>query len=94
MTHEEFWDLYDNNQITVKVFDGELDGEHKSVEAFEYNGKFYLRIHTSYQYTTGRRAWGKRYRMSKNSDYIKEFDTKQHANNYFKKAFSGLPRVI
>lgn len=35
MTHEEFWDLYDSNQITVKIFDGDLDGEHKSVEAFE-----------------------------------------------------------
>ena len=97
MTHEKFWELYDSNQITVKVFQGTDQEEQTTtdVEAFEYDGKFYLRVHTRYEYICDRhRINGKWYKMTRGSDYIKEFDTKQHANNYFKKAFSGLTRVV
>lgn len=93
MTHEEFWELYDSGKITVKIWAGIVDETEKSVEAFEYNGKFFLRIHSEYTYVTGERAWGKRYRMSRASNFIKEFDSKAHANNYFKKVAEGLTRV-
>jgi len=93
MTHDKFWDLYNNGEIQVKVWDGEIDGVQKSVEAFEYDGKFFLRIHSVYRYVTGERKFGKRYRMSKESHFIKEFNSKEHANAYFKKAAQGLKKV-
>lgn len=94
MTNELFWELYDNGKIQVKIYSGVVDDTEKSIEAFEYNGKFYLRIHSVHKYVTGERRFGKQYRMSKESHYIKEFDTRRHANRYFKKAAQGLARVI
>ena len=93
MTHEEFNELYDNGKITVKIYSGVIDGVEKCIEAFEYNGKFYLRIHSVFKYVTGERAFGKRYRMSRESHYIKEFDNRKVAINYFKKAAEGLKRI-
>lgn len=93
MTNDLFWELYNNGEIQVKIYSGVVDDIEKSVEAFEHNGKFYLRIHSVYNYVTGERKFGKRYRMSRESHYIKEFDNKDHANNYFKKAAQGLARV-
>ena len=79
MTHEEFNELYDNGKITVKIYSGVIDGVEKCIEAFEY--------------VTGERAFGKRYRMSRESHYIKEFDNRKVAINYFKKAAEGLKRI-
>ena len=93
MTHDEFWRLYDSGEISVKVYSGKVGDTEKSVEAFEYGGKFFLRIHNSREYVTGTRAWGKRYRMTNESHVIKEFDSKRSANAYFKKAAAGLVRV-
>lgn len=94
MTHDEFWELYDGGIIQVKVWAGIVDGEEKTIEAFEHGGKFFLRIHTKYEYTTGQRAWSKRYRMARGNDFIKEFDSSAQANAYFKKAAQGLKRVM
>ena len=94
MTHEEFNRLYDNNEITIKIWEGIVENEEKSIEAFEYNNKFYLRIHSVYKYVTGERAFGKKYRMTRENHFIKEFDDKNYANNYFKKISKGLHRVI
>lgn len=96
MTHEEFNRLYDNGEIVVKIWAGTFeDGTKKSIEAFEHCGKFYLRIHSVLPYVLDRTAeCGKRYRMTKESHFIKEFDNKNHANAYFKKAAQGLNRVI
>lgn len=94
MTNEIFWELYDNGSINVKIWDGVVDGVKKSIEAFAFDGKFYLRVHSVFEYTTGERARGKSYKMSKESHFIKEFDSKERANAYFKKAAEGLKRVV
>ncbi len=95
MTHADFNRLYDAGEIIVKVYSGVIDETEKSIEAFEYGGKFYLRIHSIFKYTLDRTTeCGKRYRMSKENHFIKEFDNKEHANNYFKKAAHGLTRVL
>ena len=94
MTHEEFNALYDNGLISVKIYQGMIDKEERTIEAFEWQGKYYLRIHKVLKYTTSRRSNGKKYAMSKESHFIKEFDTATHANNYFKKVSEGqLKRV-
>lgn len=94
MTHEEFNRLYNDGIISVKIYSGIVDETEKSIEAFEYNEKFYLRIHSVFRYVTGTRAYGKRYRMTRESHFIKEFDNKKQANSYFKKASDGLTRVL
>lgn len=90
MTHEEFWNLYENGEIQVKFFtyenpeadNGELAlGE---VDAYQYNGKFYLRISQN----TAPKGYRRRYRNGGWSwATIKEFPTAAAANAYFKKAF-------
>ena len=87
MTHEEFNRLLGNHEITIKIFTTtEDDGTEKTVEAFEYNGKYWLRIHRILWYVLDRTAeCGKKYRMTNEAHFIKEFETKEHANNYFKK---------
>jgi hypothetical protein len=88
MTHEEFNKLYRSGAITVVEFYGEYDGDTKAVEAFEWNGKFYLRLHSVHPYTITRSCgkYGtKRYAMTKERHVIKEFDTKERANNYYRK---------
>lgn len=95
MEHSEFNRLYDNGEISVKIFQAvEEDGTEKTVESFEYNGKYYLRIHNIFRYVTGERKFGKKYRMSKESYFIKEFDTKAHANNYFLKISNNFKRIV
>lgn len=93
MTHEQFNSLYNDGKITLKIYSGTVDGVEKCIEAFEYDGKFYLRIHSAFKYVTGRRSNGKRYGMTRESHYIKEFESREHANNYFKKASEGLVRI-
>ena len=95
MTHEEFNSLYDNGIITVKIFEAvEEDGTEKSVEAFEYDGKYWLRIHSVLRYILDRQAeCGKKYRMAKESHFIKEFVSKEQANRYFKKISNNFKRV-
>ena len=94
MTHKEFWDLYERKKIQLSIFQGIVDNgdgynpTQKTAEAFQHNGKYFLRVHTNYEYTTGRRSNGKRYKMEKSWDAIKEFDNKSSANSYFKKFFS------
>lgn len=95
MTNDMFWELYDSGRISVKIWDGVVDEVRKSIEAFEFNDKFYLRIHTEYEYVLDRRAeCGKRYRMCKENHFFKEFDNRKSANAYFKKAAQGLRRVV
>lgn len=102
MTHEDFRRLYEAGEITVKVFEGEatitpygaLEKEVKErhiVEAFEYSGKYFLRIHIEARWSIYRK-YGKvrgRLRRERDEHYIKEFDTKAHANNYFMKLADG-----
>lgn len=96
MTQELFWKLYESKEIEYKIFryenaaakDGELyAGE---VISFQYMGKFYLRICNNYS----PRGYRKRY---KNGGWswavIKEFDTREQANNYFIKAFKEFHKV-
>lgn len=100
MTHQEFNRLYDNGEISVKVFQqvetvNQGDEQEKTIEAFEYNGKFFLRIHTLLRYKLDRRAeCGKVYNMAKESHFIKEFDDKWYANNYFKKIAPNCVRIL
>ena len=96
MTHDDFWDLYDSGKISVKVYSGVVDGVEKEIEAFEFGGKFFLRIHfvDDYVKTTRVRGVKKRYAMQSRSDFIKEFDNKGSANRYFKKASVGLTRIL
>lgn len=95
MEHSEFNRLYDNGEINIKIFQTvEEDGTEKTVESFEYNGKYYLRIHSVFRYVTGERAFGKKYRMSRESHFIKEFDSKEHANNYFLKISNNFKRIM
>lgn len=104
MTHEEFRRLYEAGEIEVRIFAGEKiikcpEGavedetvEHREVEAFEYNGKYFIRFHVESRWTFYNRI-GKRVRLCKggaDSHYIKEFDTKTHANNYYKKFIDGF----
>lgn len=104
MTHEEFRRLYEAGEIEVKIFAGDKtikcpDGavedetnEHREVEAFEYNGKFFMRLHVESRWTYYKtKKYGKRrVRAGDDSHFIKEFDTKAHANNYYKKFTSGF----
>ena len=103
MTHEEFNRLYDNGEIAVKIFAGDKTircpegavesetNEHREVEAFEYNGKFFMRLHVESRWTYYRQVRHRRKlcRGGDDSHYIREFDTKAHANNYFKKFAEG-----
>ena len=95
MTQETFWRLFESKEIAYKIFTYENpnaeDGEVSSGEVitFEYQGKFYLRICESHKpvgyrkrYKNGGWDWAK----------IKEFDSKEHANAYFKKAFGKYTR--
>ena len=93
MTNEMFWDLLDSGKIRVAIWYGENDGKTKEVDAFEHDGKFFLRICATRTYVTGERAYGKRYRMAPMWNAIKEFDTRESANAYFKKCADGLKRV-
>lgn len=96
MTQDKFWELFESERINYKIFsyenpsadNGELAlGE---VIAFEYEGKYYLRVCENYS----PRGYRRRY---KNGGWswavIKEFDTKQQANKYFVKAFSKYHRA-
>lgn len=96
MEHSEFNRLYDNGEISVKIFQAvEEDGTEKIVESFEYGGKYYLRIHNVFRYICDRSSTnGKKYRMSKDSHFIKEFNTKERANNYFLKISNNFKRVM
>lgn len=93
MNNALFWHLYSNGKINVKIYSGIIDDTEVFIEAFEYENKFYLRIHKIYRYTTGRRSNGKKYNMTNESHFIKEFDDRNHANNYFKKIAKGIKRV-
>jgi len=96
MTHERFWELYDNGEIKVKVFaydnleapDGCMT--HGEIDAFEFGGKFYLRFYKEYAPA----GYRKHYKNGgSSSSTIKEFDNKNSANNYFKMAANGFKRV-
>lgn len=95
MTHDEFNRLYDAGLISLKIWDG-MDGEtQKTVEACQYSGKYYLRVHCITHYKTGKRGpRGKCYAMTRESHYIKEFQTREAANRYFAKAAAGLRRIL
>jgi len=96
MTHEQFWKLYESHEIQCKIFsyenreadNGELAlGE---VIAFEYEGKYYLRIARNY----APKGYRRRYKNGGWSDsFFKTFDTKEAANAYFKKAFSEYHKI-
>ena len=103
MTHEDFKRLYEAGEITVKVFEGEATitpygalekdvKERRIVEAFEYDGKFFLRIHIEARWTIYRNRGKVRGKLRRDRDehFIKEFDSKAHANGYFKKVSDGF----
>lgn len=94
MTHQEFNKLYETDQITIKIFQGVVDKEERTVESFEWQGKYYLRIHKVFRYTTNKRSNGYKYNMTKESHVIKEFDTADQANNYYKKVSNGQLKRI
>lgn len=101
MEQSTFWKLFNGDEIDVKVYvidNTETAEDYKSdelqyaeISAFEYDGKFYLRIYTRRPaYICDRtRTNGKKYRMGREYCYIKEFTTKAQANNYFKKVVNG-----
>lgn len=93
VTHKEFNYLYDRGVIDVKIWGGVVGGVEKMIEAFEYGGKFFLRIHSIRAYVTKKRNNGKCYRMTNENHIIKEFAEREYANNYFKKAAEGLDRI-
>ncbi|MCF0105401.1 MAG: hypothetical protein HUJ53_01420 [Holdemanella sp.] len=53
------------------------------IEAYEENGKFYLKIHKVSCHIVGHKQ-GKGYEVWNDRPFIKEFRTKEQANNYFK----------
>ena len=96
MTQQEFWSLYDSGKISCKVFEAKWaeDGHEffKLAESFEYNGKFWLRIHNEERWVMRTHdSKGRRYAHQRAPHWSKivEFNTAAHANNYFKKFFEG-----
>ena len=93
MDNQKMVELYKAGKIVVKTFVREFDeyGNKEAVEAFEYAGKFYLRFHLFRRYGSNRKN-GKFYVLYHSplySVFIKEFDTKERANNYYKKVVTG-----
>lgn len=93
MDHKTMNRLYNDGEIVVRSFAREFDeyGNKEVIEAFEYDGKFYLRLHLFKRYGSNR-VRGKFYVLYHSplfSSYIKEFDTKERANNYYKKVTVG-----
>lgn len=101
MEQSTFWELFNEDKIDIKVYvidntetveDCESDElQCAEISAFEYDNKYYLRTYIRYpNYTCDRTSSnGKRYRMSRDYCYIKEFNDKVQANNYFKKVVKG-----
>lgn len=105
MTHEEFWKLYDSNTLeNVSIWrkeqeniDPMFNDFRNEVIAYAHNGKYYLRIvqfngyhiwwvgHGSGRHPKreGVKVWS----------VIKEFNTKEQANAYFKKCAAGYKKV-
>ena len=108
MTNHEFFELYDNGKLeNVKLWhrpetietngDFECDGFLSEIVSFTYGNKYYLRfvLFAGYEVRyVGRYAHrtAKRDGVRTNS-YIKEFDNKNHANAYFKKAAIGFTKA-
>lgn len=93
MTHTEFNKLYGSGAFELKIFKGTMeDGEERIVESFEWNGKYFLRIHKELKYVINRRR--KSYGMVRESHIIKEFESASQANNYFKKVSGGRLKRI
>lgn len=94
MNNELFWKLYNSNNISVKTYAGTEDnGTEKEVSAFEHDGKYYLRIVTDFKYILDRTATcGKKFRMCRHNCFFKEFQSRESANNYFKKVVSGMKK--
>lgn len=91
--NKKFLDLYESGNITVTTFCRTFDeyGNKEYIEAFEHNGKFYLRFYLFKRYSVNRKI-GKVYVLYHSplySSYIKEFDTKEKANNYYLKVVNG-----
>jgi len=105
MTRQEFWNLYNADKLeNVSIWrkaqediDPEFSDFMNEVVAFTYNGKYYLRLVQFNGYTVwfvGRRGHRHPKRDGVRTwDYIKEFDTKERANAYFKKAAAGYKKV-
>ena len=85
MTNEMFWNLNDNGKINVKIFTISKATRTVEVDAFEYCGKYYLRIVTDGNpYVLDRTAeCGKKYRMQYHNCTIKEFNNRNSANKYY-----------
>lgn len=93
MDNQKMTELYKDGKINVQTFTRVFDeyGNEECVEAFEYENKFYLRFNLFKQYSSNR-VKGKFYVFHDYplySTFIKEFDTKQRANNYYKKVTAG-----
>lgn len=97
MEQKEFWSLYDAGRLQcltrweheIKVEDASFTEE---MVCFKYDGKFYIRF-------TKLGRWEMNYRTNKRTGralsygFIKEFDNKDRANNYFKKCKEGFALV-
>ena len=102
MNNTEFRKLFDDGQLeNLKVFQKpSFDGNNDEIVSFQYNGKFFLRIVKYYEAHYGwyvghgsARHW-KESGGNKFSSFIKEFESKDHANAYFKKCAEWFKRIV
>ena len=89
MTQTEFWELYNNGTLNAKLYDFSQGEDVTEVVAFEYEGKYFLRVFSRHPYLLHRCVGRKysrdvTYHMPGEHCCIKEFETKDHANAYFK----------
>lgn len=88
MTYDEFMDLYIKQEIKpLGLWErkGEKEYEWSEIFPYKYNGKFCFVKYTIYRYSGWNRS--KFYGLR-----IKEFDTKEQANAYFKKFAEGYTK--
>ena len=89
MTFDEFNNLYNNGGLKISAIysrQGKDEFEHSYIFAFTKDGKYYLARYTERRYSAWSNApkWGKS---------VKQFDTKEQANAYFKKCAAGYKKI-
>jgi len=88
VTYEEFCKLRSNGSLkSEKIYARQKDEfECSYIHAFVWNCKYYLARYTERRYS----AWSNAPRWGKS---VKEFNTKEHANAYFRKCSVGFERI-